>query len=63
MTYHLCIQKGIVEGRIGLEQLAPQVGCIPDVFEQGYVHWIRLIVREREGPYQGHVAMGRDRLR
>jgi hypothetical protein len=51
VTYHFSVQEGIVEIWVGFEKLTSQVACVLDVLEQGYMNWIRLIVRQRERPY------------
>jgi hypothetical protein len=51
VTYHFSVQEGIVEIRVGFEKLTSQIACVLDVLEQGYMNWIRLIVRQRERPY------------
>jgi len=57
-THHLGVQKGIVKLWIGGEELAPQVACISDVFENGDVDGIGVVVRKREGPDIRHGQIG-----
>jgi hypothetical protein len=55
-AYHGRIEKRIVEVGISSQQLATQIFRVLDVFEEGDLHRIGLIVRQREGPYRGHGA-------
>lgn len=44
ITYHGCIQEGIVEIRIGLEQLAAKICSIGHVCEEGDVGWVGVVM-------------------
>ena len=60
-AYHGRIEKRVVEVGISSQQLASQIFRILDVLEEGDLHRIGLIVRQRERPYRGHgvaVAVG-----
>ena len=53
-AYHGRIEKCVVEVGVGSQQLAPQVFRVLDVVEEGDLHRIGLVVRQRERPYRGH---------
>ena len=53
-AYHGRIEKCVVEFGIGCQQLAPQKFRVLDVFEEGDLHRIGLVLRQREGPYRSH---------
>jgi hypothetical protein len=57
-THHLGVQKGIVKLWIGGKELAPQIACICDVFEDGDVDGIGVVVRKRKGPNVCHDQIG-----
>jgi hypothetical protein len=53
-THHGSIEQGIVEFRVGGEQLAAQKGGICDIGEQGDVDGVGVVVGECEGAHRGH---------